>query len=69
MIEGRERDLFTLDMALYVWGSPGRKPSARTSLARSFITYDDRWRWRRGINGREGRHVAAHGNFEKNATL
>jgi hypothetical protein len=41
VIEGRERHLFTLDITLYVCGSPGRKRSARASLARPLITDGD----------------------------
>ena len=37
MMDGRERDIPTFDIASYVRGSPGRKPSARASLAQSLM--------------------------------
>jgi hypothetical protein len=67
MMQGRG-PLLRFDMASYIRGSPGRKLSARASLARSLmLTYRDDGDGEAAMNEWEGasesRHVAVHGKF------
>lgn len=50
MMEGRERDIPASRYGRYVRGSPGRKPSARASLA---------WSLMHGNRDRDGNNQAA----------